>query len=325
MIRFKRTIGTVAGALLIAAIASTTALAASDASRPASKAAASKPAQLSFATPDAAAAALADAVRAEDVQALLAVIGPDAGSWLSSGDAVADRADWRRFLAAYDRKHSIDKDADRQTVLLVGDDDWPFPAPLVRQGERWVFDAEAGREEIISRRIGRNELDTIQTLLAIVDAQRDYAVGDLDGNGYHDYARRFVSRKGSKDGLFWPVADGQPPSPLGTLIAGASSEGYTAAKPKGGKPTPYHGYLYRMLTGEGRYAPDGAYDYLVGDTMIGGFAVVAYPARYGVSGVMTFIVNHSGVVYQKDLGDATAATASRMKRYDPDASWTIAH
>lgn len=274
-------------------------------------------AQQGYATPEDAASALAEAVRAQDRQALLAVVGPASRSWLASGDPVADRAEWQRFLAAYDRKHAISPLSDGRAVLLVGDDDWSFPAPLVRKGERWFFDAAAGREEILNRRIGRNELDTIQTLLAVVDAQREYAAKDLDGNGWNDYARRFVSSEGARDGLFWPVEADQPPSPLGPLLAAATREGYYG----GGQPQPYHGYRYRMLTGQGRDAPGGAYGYLLDDRMIGGFAVVAYPAKYGVSGVMTFIVNHDGRVFQKNLGKNTEAAVARLRTFNPDASW----
>lgn len=322
--KLEHTLKTLVVTLLIAVAAPT--LAAQPNPTAAAQAAA-KPVQVSFPTPDAAAAALAKAVRAEDVKALLSVVGPDASSWLFSGDNVADRADWQKFLAAYDQKHSILKNAYGQEVLIVGDDDWPFPAPLVKKGENWIFDADAGREEIIDRRVGRNELDTVQTLLAIVDAQRDYAADDMDGNGVYDYARRFLSTKGKKDGLYWPVAEGEPPSPLGPLVADAAREGYGAKKRKAkrNEPRPYHGYVYRMLTAEGKDAPDGAYSYLVDGKMFGGFAVVAYPAKYGVSGVMTFIVNHNGVVYQKDLGDDTASVASAMSSFNPNGSWTMVH
>ena len=271
-----------------------------------------------FATPEDAASALAEAVRQEDVRALLAVVGPASRNWLSSGDAVADRDDWRKFLAAYDQKHSISKVTDNRAVLLVGDGDWPFPAPVVRQGDGWVFDSAAGREEIINRRIGRNELGAIQTLLAIVDAQREYAATDPDGNGSADYARRFVSSEGTRDGLFWPVEAGQSPSPLGPLVGAATREGYAG---KAGQPQPYHGYRFRMLTAQGRDAPGGAYSYLVRDRLMGGFAVLAYPAKYGVSGVMSFIVSHDATVYQKNLGKATEVEAVRMRRFNPDASW----
>lgn len=270
-----------------------------------------------FATPEDAAAALAEAVRAQDVQALLGVVGPSSKSWLSSGDAVADREDWRKFLAAYDQKHTVSKVTDSRAVLLVGDGDWPFPAPLVRQGETWAFDAVAGREEIINRRVGRNELDAIQTLLAIVDAQREYAAADPDGNGSPDYARRFMSSDGTKDGLFWPAGANEPPSPLGPLVGAATREGYG---PKA-EPQAYHGYRYRMLTAQGKDAPGGAYSYLVKDRMLGGFAVLAYPARYGVSGVMSFVTNHDGIVYQKNLGRNTDALAAKMQTFNPDAGW----
>ncbi|MEF8767617.1 MAG: DUF2950 domain-containing protein [Candidatus Accumulibacter phosphatis] len=279
-----------------------------------------KLAQQSFAKPEDAARALAEAVRAEDVNALLAVLGPASRSWLASGDAVADRQDWAKFLAAYDRKNSISLVSDGRAVVLVGEDNWPFPAPLLRQRDRWVFDAAAGREEIINRRIGRNELNTIQTLLAIVDAQREYAVDDLDGNGSNDYARRFVSSEGKRDGLFWPVEANEQPSPLGPLVGAATREGYVR-KAGNGQPTAYHGYRYRMLTAQGKDAPGGAYDYLLNDQLIGGFAVIAYPAKYGISGVMTFIVNHDGTVFQKNLGKTTETAALRMSRFNPDKSW----
>jgi len=283
--------------------------------------AAQKVAQPSFATPEDAANALAEAVRAEDVPALVAVLGPASRNWLSSGDPVADRADWRKFLDAYDHKATIIPEASGRAILLVGDGDWPFPAPLVRKGERWVFDSAAGQEEIINRRIGRNELGAIQTLRAVVDAQREYAVMDLDGNGWNDYAKRFLSSEGKRDGLFWPVEEGEKPSPLGPLVGAAALEGYFGKANAGPQPAAYHGYRYRLLTAQGKDAPGGAYSYLVGDRMLGGFAVVAYPAKYGISGVMTFIVNHDGTVYQKDLGKGTEKSALKMSAFNPDASW----
>ena len=277
--------------------------------------------QPSFATPEDAAKALADAVRAEDVPALVAVLGPASRNWLSSGDPVADRADWRKFLAAYDHKVTVITEAGGRAILLIGESDWPFPAPLVRKGERWVFDAAAGQEEIINRRIGRNELDTIQTLRAVVDAQRDYATMDLDGNGWNDYAKRFISSEGKRDGLFWPVEADQKPSPLGPLVGAAAREGYSEKANYAQLQSAYHGYRYRLLSAQGKNAPGGAYSYLLGDRMLGGFAVVAYPAKYGVSGVMTFIVNHDGTVYEKDLGKATETSALKMSTFNPDASW----
>lgn len=281
--------------------------------------------QTSFVTPEDAATALADAVRAADPKALLAVVGPGSASWLFSGDEVADRAAWTKFLAAYDEKHAVSEAGGDHILLTIGAGDWPFPAPLVRKGDRWVFDAEAGREETINRRIGQNELDTIQTLLAIVDAQREYATGDLDGNGYNDYARQFLSTDGHRDGLYWTVREGEPPSPLGPLVAEAASAGYVGKKATDVKPVPYNGYRYRMLTAQGKNAPGGAYSYLIDDKMIGGFAVVAFPAKYGASGVMTFLVNHDGIVYQKNLGKNTEAVAAKMNSFNPDSSWTTVH
>jgi hypothetical protein len=285
-------------------------------------------AQRSFATPEEAAAALADAVRAQSVDDLLAVVGPASRPWLFSGDKVADRNDWNRFLAAYDEKHTLEAQGESKAILNIGNDDWPFAAPIVKRGKRWMFDAEAGRVEMVHRRVGRNELDTIQTMLAIVDAQREYAETDADGNGFADYAKRFRSTPGRKDGLYWPQEAGDGgESPLGPLVAHATSEGYGAqmkGDAKDAKRQPYHGYYYKILTSQGKDAAGGEYDYLVGDKMLGGFAVVAWPASYRSSGVMTFLVNHDGVVYEKDLGAQTASIASHMTRFNPDATWSKA-
>lgn len=271
--------------------------------------------QQAFAEPEDAARALADALRAHDQQALLAVVGAAAGKWLFTGDAVADRAEGERFLAAYDRQHAVKPLANNRAQLLVGNDDWAFPAPLVKQANGWVFDARAGKEEITNRRIGRNELDTIQTLLAIVDAQREYAMNDRDGNGFNDYAQRFISSPGKRDGLYWATAQGEAPSPLGPLIGSAAREGYGKAG------APYHGYHYRILKSQGEAAKGGKYDYLVGDKLLGGFAVLAYPTKYGASGIMSFVVNHDGTVFEKNLGKETRARAERMKLFNPDAGW----
>ena len=198
---------------------------------------------------------------------------------------------------------------------------WPFPAPIVKKGDKWSFDADAGREEVINRRVGRNELDTIQTMLAIVDAQREYAAGDADGNGYADYATRFMSKPGKKDGLYWETKAGEPQSPLGPVVAQAVREGYIAIG-KARKPAPYNGYYYRILTKQGKDAPGGAYDYMVKGKLFGGFAVVAYPSSYGNSGVKSFLVNHDGVVWEKDLGPSSAVEAGKMKAYNPDKTWS---
>lgn len=275
----------------------------------------------SFASPDAASEALAAAVRNKDAKALVSIVGPGSTSWLFSGDQVADANDWAKFLAAYEEKHSLEKKDEGKVVLDVGNDAWPFPAPLVKKGSQWSFDAVAGREEILNRRVGRNELDAIQTLLAVVDAQREYAASDADGNGFADYARRFKSSPGKKDGLYWPEENGAAQSPLGPLVATASAEGYGKQPKTGNTPRPFHGYVFRILTSQGKDAPGGAYDYMVGDKLLGGFGVVAYPASYGNSGVMTFVVNHEGVVYEKDLGAQTASIASAMTQYNPGPTW----
>ena len=275
--------------------------------------------QTSYATPDEAVEALAASARTQDVDALLGVIGPRSGSWLRSGDSVADRAALKRFLELYETKHTIVTAGDAKATLTVGDDAWPFPAPIIKKDGRWRFDAEAGREEVLKRRIGRNELDTIQTVLAVVDAQREYATVDRDHNGLHEYAKRFFSTAGKQDGLYWSSKEGEPLSPLGPLVATAAVRGYVAS---GDGPRPYNGYLFRILTAQGPDASGGAYDYLVSDKLIGGFAVIAWPAKYGNSGIMTFLVNHDGVVYQKDLGKATSARVAKVTRFNPDKTWT---
>jgi hypothetical protein len=287
---------------------------------PAIKSVPKAPPQRTFASPEEAAKALADAVKAADVKALVEIVGPQSKSWLFTGDNVADRADWKRFAESYDKKHALKRDGDAKATLLVGDDDYPFAAPIVMKAGKWAFDAEAGREEITNRRVGRNELDTIQTLLAIVDAQRDYATTDADRNGLPDYASRFISSKGKKDGLYWPTKAGEPQSPLGPLVAQAVREGY-GGKVGTGQPQPYNGYYFRLLKGQGANAPGGKYDYEVKGRLFAGFAVVAYPAKYGVSGVMSFLVNHDGVVYEKDLGASTPSVAGKLTRFDPDKTW----
>jgi hypothetical protein len=276
-------------------------------------------AQQHFTTPAEAAKALADALRSNNVNALVAVVGPKSRSWLSSGDAVADKQGWALFLQNYERQHSISETSDGKAFLLVGEDLWPFPAPLVKKPTGWVFDTAAGREEVLNRRIGHNELSAIQTLLATVDAQREYAAGDLDGNGFNDYASRFVSSPGKRDGLFWPVTANETLSPLGPLVGAAAREGYNKKHVE--KAAPYHGYFFRMLGSQGKDAPGGAYSYEVNGRKIGGFAVLAYPAKYGSSGVMSFLVNHDGAVYQKNLGKNTAASAQKIRSFNPDSSW----
>jgi Protein of unknown function (DUF2950) len=243
------------------------------------------------------------------------VLGPAAGDLVSSGDEVADAAARKRVLDAYDAKHQVVMEGDDKAVLLVGTEEWPFPIPLVRKDGVWRFDTAAGRDEILFRRVGRNELSAIKACLAYADAQDEYAEKGIAGNGV--YAQRIVSTPGKKDGLYWPAQAGEAESPLGDLAASASAEGYRVGQQR----MPYHGYYYRVLTRQGPNAPGGALDYVVRGKMIGGFALVAYPAEYGNSGVMTFLVSHQGVVYQKDLGQNTVGIASGMTAFNPDNSW----
>jgi len=278
---------------------------------------ASANAQQAFKTPDEAAGALAGAAKAGDPRAIVTVLGPDGTDIVSSGDEVADKATREKFLAAYDAKHQIAMEGDNKAILTIGTEDFPLPIPLVRKDGMWRFDTVAGREEILARRIGKNELDAIQSSLAYVDAQNDYADKDRTGAGKGVYAQRIISSPGKKDGLYWPDAPSSDPSPLGELIAQATAQGYRT----GGGRTPFHGYYFKILNKQGAAAPGGELEYVVKGKMIGGFALVAYPAEYRNSGVMTFIVNHNGIVYEKDLGPASAKIAERMTAYNPDSSW----
>jgi hypothetical protein len=276
--------------------------------------------QRSFPSAEDAASALVQALKARDRNAVLAILGPGAEKVIWSGDAVADRTAGEGFVAKYEQKHAISADGDARAALTIGPDDWPFAFPLVKSAKGWRFDTEAGKTELVARRIGANELAAMNVMLAIVDAQRDYVSEDRDKSGVREYARKFVSTAGKKDGLYWPTNAGQQESPLGTLVARATAEGY----PKGSGPRPYHGYYFRMLKGQGSNAAGGALDYVVRGRMIGGFAAIAYPARYGNAGVMTFMVNHDGIVYEKDLGPDTAKLAPAITRFDPGTGWTRA-
>ena len=224
-------------------------------------------------------------------------------------------------MTAFEEAHKIEMQGDAKAVLNVGKDDWPLPVPIVKRGDAWRFDAKKGQDELVNRRIGKNELSTIQVLLAIVDAQREYSSEDRDGDGRLAYAQRFFSEKGKRDGLYWASQAGEPESPLGSLAATASNEGYKRVE---GEPTPYHGYYFRILTGQGKDASGGAYSYVAKGHMMGGFAIVAWPAKYGSSGVMTFIVNQDGVVYEKNLGSNTAAEVAKIRTFNPDKSWSKA-
>ncbi|MCK1280902.1 MULTISPECIES: DUF2950 domain-containing protein [unclassified Bradyrhizobium] len=272
-------------------------------------------AQQSYKTPEDAAAALAAAVKSGPGD-ILKVLGRAAEDIVSSGDEVADNDIRQRFTSMYDAKHGIKAEGNKTATLILGPDDFPFPIPLLNTKTGWAFDTDEGRIEVLRRRIGRNELDAIQTALAYVDAQNEYADKDR-GEGAGVYAQRFLSTPGKKDGLFW--RDDSDPSPLGALVAEASAEGYKQGTGEG--PAPYHGYYFRILKGQGSDAPGGALNYVVKGKMIGGFGLIAWPAEYGNSGVMTFLVNHAGTVYQKDLGNRTAVIAERTTLFDPDQTW----
>jgi hypothetical protein len=277
-----------------------------------------------FPSPEDAVRTLGETVRTEDPVKIESVLGPGGHDLVRSGDDVADHNGRERFIQAYGEKSRIEMTDVDHAILHVGDLDWPFPIPIVKRSEKWYFDSDAGREEVLNRRIGKNELSTIQVCLAIVDAEREYARQDRDGDGVLEYAQQFRSTPGAKDGLYWEAKEGEETSPLGPLAARAFLEGY--GKPRGPEdpagPRPYHGYYFRILKGQGEHAKGGAYDYMAGGNLIGGFAVLASPAEYRVSGVMSFLVNHDGVVFQKDLGKDTEKTALAMQLFDPDSTWT---
>jgi hypothetical protein len=271
-----------------------------------------------FSTPEDAAAAFVARLEANDVAGLTAMLGPDSGELLESGDAVQDSGDRAEFVAAYRAKHSfVDEAADRK-ILVIGEDDWPMPVPLVKTDDGWRFDGEAGVDELIYRRVGSNELGAIAVARGFVDAQIDYASAGHDGDPAGIYALKLVSDEGMRNGLYWPVEEGEPPSPAGPFVAAAAAEGYRRVE---GERQPYHGYYYRMLYAQGPNANGGARDYFEDGVLSGGFALVAWPADYGSSGVMTFIVNQDGVVFQKDLGEDTATVVESMQAFDPDSSW----
>jgi hypothetical protein len=285
-----------------------------------------RPEQRTFSSPEEGVAALVEALRNDDKSALQAILGPDSADIIDSGDAVADKNAREAFLKEYDAKHELEAVNDTTRTLEVGPSDWPLPIPVVRRDAGWTFDVDSGRDEILSRRIGRNEANAVEAALAYVDAQREYASEDRDGDGIREYAQQFGSTGGMKNGLYWQAQPGEPQSPLGPFFADAQSEGYfqgyaDKGQPADRPPEPYYGYRFLILTEQGPSAPGGAYDYVVDGNMIGGFALIAYPAEYGDSGVMTFIVNHDGVVYQKDLGPDTDETASMITAFDPDSTW----
>ena len=280
--------------------------------------------QKSYASPEEAVKALIDALRINNKGELLAVLGPDGKDIISSGDEVADKEAREGFISDYDEKSELEKESPDKVVLSVGQDNWPLPIPIVNKNGRWVFDTEAGKEELLNRRIGRNELNTIDVMHAYVDAQREYASKDRNGDGTTEFAQKIISTSGKEDGLYWEAKEGGEESPFGPLIAEAAKGGYNYSEKKtqNAKPSPYHGYYFKILKGQGPNAPGGQYDYVVNSKMILGYGLLAYPASYGNSGVMTFIINQDDVVYQKDLGKDSAKIAEYMTKYDPDKTWT---
>jgi hypothetical protein len=273
--------------------------------------------QKAFASPQEAMQALVKALQAGDKESLQAILGPESEDILSSGDPVADQADRDRFLKAYGEKADFVAEGSDRVEVILGNDNWPLPIPLVKGSQGWFFDTAAGKEEILNRRIGRNELDTIQVCEGYVEAQREYASADREMDGIIQYAQKIISDPGRRNGLYWAPTEGEPPSPAGPFMARAAAEGYKKSE----KPTPFHGYYYRILKAQGAKAPGGAYNYVIHDHMVAGFALVAWPAEYGGSGIMTFVVNSNGIVYEKDLGPKTAKIAEAMTRYNPDETW----
>jgi hypothetical protein len=271
-----------------------------------------------FPTVTAAAKALVGAARIDDMTALSSILGPDAKEILSSGDPVADNNARDNFVAKYDQMQRLAYDDRGRVILYLGADNWPFPIPLVKSGDGWIFDSEAGKRELLYRRIGRNELYTIDVLADLADAQDEYASEVRDNGSVKQFAQKVQSDPGKHDGLYWSVSSGEEESPIGPLMADATVEGY---KTGAAAPIPFHGYYYRILTRQGKNAPGGAKDYLVDGKMTQGFAFIAYPANYLASGVMTFMTNQDGVIVQKDLGPNTAKVANKITEYNPDDSW----
>jgi hypothetical protein len=276
--------------------------------------------QKNFASPEDAVNALVEAVQAGDKKELLGILGPAGKDLISSGDEVEDEVGREKFLKAYDETNKLEEESAGKMILHIGKDEWPLQIPIVKRGNAWFFDTRAGKEEILNRRIGRNELNVIEVLHAYVDAQSQYAKRNRGSDGVAQFAQKIVSTEGAHDGLYWKAEEGDEMSPLGPLVAEAADEGY-AKKNDGITFSPFHGYYYKILKGQGRHAEGGAYDYVVKGKMILGYALVAYPAQYGNSGIMTFMVNQGGVIYEKNLGKNTVKIARAMRKFDPDKTW----
>ncbi len=279
--------------------------------------------QTRFDSPAAAMKALVAAARSDDTAKLAAILGPDGEAIVSSGDEVADRDDRQRFVARASDRTRFETLSDGSTIAHIGTRGTPLAIPLVKDGTKWRFDTAAGKDELLNRRIGRNELMAIAATRGYVDAQEEFARASATSGGGHVYAQKLRSTPGQRDGLYWDDASGTDESPLGPLFASAAAEGYQLAdQPATTTPEPYHGYLFRILTGQGASAPGGARSYVKDGKMTGGFALVAWPAEYGQSGIMTFQVNAQGIVFQKDLGAQTADAVKTITAYDPDGSWS---
>lgn len=275
--------------------------------------------QKSFTSPQQAVEALIGALQGNNEAELFAIFGSDSENIISSGDEVADTNGRERFLQAYKDNNRLEQQTDGRAVLFVGGNDYPLPIPIVRRAEVWLFDTMAGKEEILNRRIGRNELHTIEVMEAYTAAQREYACIKRDGGG-SEFAQKLTSSEGKMDGLYWENKTGEAESPFGPLIALATEQGYTGDLDSD-PPESFHGYYFKILTKQGDHATGGAFDYVVDGKMVLGFGLVAYPAKYGASGIMTFIVNQEGIVYEKDFGEDTARAAAAMTTFDPDNTW----
>lgn len=278
--------------------------------------------QRRFSSPEDAVNAWIAAAKSENTEEVRRILGKGADDVISSGDAVADQQARETFLRAYYQKHALVSEPDGRMTLLVGMENWPMPIPIVERRGSWRFDTEQGKEELLNRRIGRNELNVQQVCMALVDAQKEYQSADRNGDGVLEYAQMLLSDPGQRNGLYWDAGPDEPPSPMGPLVAEAAAEGYT--RNESGQRRPYHGYFYKLLRSQGSHAPGGARDYMANGKMTGGFAIVAWPAEYGNSGVMAFLVSHQGVVYERDLGHRTDEIANSMISFDPDPQWDIA-
>lgn len=275
----------------------------------------------SFVSAEEAVKALLVAIEKNDMPALGLLLGPDSEDILSSGDEIADKAGRESFLEMYKAKYSLVTEDENTKVLQVGENDWPFPIPVVNNGGKWMLDGAAGADEIIYRRIGHNELGAIDFCYGFLDAQAEYASEARDGKPSGIYATKLMSEPGKYDGLYWKTAEGEPPSPAGEAVANATKEGYRAAT--GGARNPYHGYYYRILFAQGANASGGAMDYFSDGKLTQGIALLAWPAEYGVSGLKSFMVNHDGVVYEKDFGENTGNEVEKIENFNPDDTWSV--